>query len=163
MATDRTLLKNFQKGQLLTAGLSNSSSAVDYTHQHTRDFLKTGTENAATNVAESPMHRTISTSTRRIVGVVLLPTANVASDNTDYVVINFYKRISGTSTRVAWWNTHGGANGALTGLSAHACNVVSNSDKVVAGGAIMTYNIAKYGAGKAIDPLAVFSIGYEDI
>jgi hypothetical protein len=160
--SDRTAVKKFQKGQFLgIKGVSDAASIVNTIHQHARDFLKTGTENAATNVDESPMFTTGGT--RVLKRFNIAPKSNVASDNTDYVVFKIFKRINSTSTLVAFWNTHGGANGALTELNRHAANVVTNSDATVASSSSMTYKIEKYGAGQQVDPGLIFSFAMEDI
>ncbi len=165
--TDRKKLKDFQIGQALSiAGITSAVLAVKSTHARARDYLKTGSENAATNVAELPMIFIKRASKLR--GFAILPSANVASDNTDYVVFKFYKRTGATSTLIASWNTHGGAQGALTtaapGVGENVTmGLVVNADGEIATAHYLTFELLKYGAGKAVAANTMFSFGLEEI
>lgn len=168
MATDREIIKLLQIGQLQGTDVSNARTAVGATHARPRDFLKTGSENAATNVAESPM--TFLKRASKLRGFAILPSANVASDNSHYVVIKFYKRFTngGSQTLIGSWNTHGGAQGALTALTAadattNTLGLVTNSDGEIAANSILTYEILKIGNGQAVGALTMFSFGLEEI
>ncbi len=165
--TDRKKIKDFESGVYLGIdGISAVPTAIQEIHTRPRTFTKTGTENAATNVAESPMFFLKNRSRNRPMTIVT--TANVATHNTDYIVVNFYKRLSGTSVRLGSWNTHGGAQGAMTALEPSrilttATGLVTNSDAEIATLSVLTYDIKKYGNGQEFPALSVFSFGMEEI
>jgi hypothetical protein len=147
--TDREIVKERQVGQLQGYGLAAAPlTAVQAIHSRTRDFAKVGTENAATNVAETVMF--VTKRKARVKSVGYVTGTNVATDNTDYVVFTISKRTGATATTVATFNTHGGAQGAITQYVAAAFSVVSNSDSTLAADDILTYTITKVASGKAL-------------
>lgn len=166
--TDREKIKNQQEGVYLTAqNISSAKDAVDAMHcRPFGPFLKTGSENAATNVAESPMGFVPHKSRLKKLGIQVA--ANIAADGTDYTLFKFYKRWNGTSTLIASWNTHTNAQGALTTaspgiISSLATGLVTNSDADIPADYGLTYEILKFGAGKAVNTLTVFSPWLEEI
>ncbi len=171
--TDRKKLKDQQTGALLgAAGISDAAAAVRAMHSRSVPFTKTGSENAATNVAEAPMF-TYPTNRRKlkVTGFGIAVASNVATDNTHYAVISFYMTPSaGSAKLVGSWNTHGGAQGALTfgtigQVVTTALGLVTNADAVSSStvGSTFTYAILKYGNGVAIPANSVFTVGLEEI
>lgn len=163
--TDRKRIKDLQEGvHVAIAGITNARTSTHELHRRTRDFLKVGSENAATNVAETYLGTVHRKSKAKNIGIT---STNVATDNTDYTVIKFFKRKAGVSTLVGSWNTHGGAQGALTdqgpNLIALNAGLITNSDAEFAENSMFTYTITKAGAGKAIPQYATFSPDFEEI
>lgn len=162
MATDRVYLKNQQSGMLQTTGASNAISEVSAAHSRTHHIQKTGTENAATNVAETVglvLNRKV-----QISSVKLLTGTNVTNDTSNYAVITLSKRTSAgaTQTTVATYNTHTNAQGAITLNVPASFSVVANSDSVVAAGSILTYTITKAGSGQAV-AFSVLAVDVEEV
>lgn len=148
--TDREIIKERQVGQAQSYGLAGApKDAVAAAHSHTRDFAKVGTENAATNVAETLMYVVNRKGLTKT--VKYLTGTNVATDNTDYVVFKVSKSTAGAaSVQVASYNTHGGAQGAMTANIPASFSVVSNADAVIAASDTLHYTVTKVGAGKAV-------------
>lgn len=175
MSTDRTKIKVQQEGEYLTAeaasagsiaGMSNAKIAIAAMHSRLQNALKTGSENAATNVAETQCGFVPFKSKISKIGISV--TSNVASDNTDYTVVKFFGRFNGTSTLIGSWNTHGGGQGALTtagpGVIATAAGgLVTNANGTMVENSGLTYTIEKYGAGKALGQYTVFSLWLEEV
>lgn len=166
--TDRTRIKNQQKGEYLTAaGMVDGNGAVNAMHTRQRDFQKRGTENAATNVAEVVCVADVARKSKLRKASIAV-TTNITGDNTNYAIIKFFKRTSGTSTLIASWNTHGGAQSSLTtNVSGHCDNttngLVVNSDAEIAAGSQITYSIGKLGSGQLVDIGTCFSFDLEEI
>lgn len=166
-STDRERIKDQQEGvYLTTGGMTNAKSAVDQMHCRALSFPKVGTENAETNVAETVMGFVPHKSRAKKFG--LMTGTNIESDNTDYLVVKFFKRKAGTSTLIGSWNTHGGAQGAITTagpavISSAATGLVTNSDADIAEDSEITYSITKVAAGKAVAQYSIFSAWLEEI
>lgn len=147
--TDRELRKQQEAGQLGTAGASNARAEVNKIHRRSRDFMKTGTENAATNVAATLMF-TVKRQTATA-AIDYLTGTNVANDTSDYLVITVTKQTAGTNSKtVATYNTHTSAQGAIVANIPASFSVVGNSDSVLDANDTLHYAITKYGSGKQI-------------
>ncbi len=150
MATDREILKLQQIGSLTTTDCTDARATVAAANSTTRSFLKTGTENAATNVAETLM---FSVRNKSKPTVYFTTPTNVAADNTNYLIFKINKKTAGaTSVLVASWNTHGGAQGAMTTHIPAAFVNVANADAIIAAGDTLHYLITKATAtGELVD------------
>jgi hypothetical protein len=150
MATDRSILKTQQVGALTTApDIVAPKTAVANAHTRSRDFPKVGTENAETNVASTVMFTVNRAS--KTASVQYLTGTTTASDNTDYVVITVKKQTAGAAaTTIATYNTHGGAQGAITGNVPASFSVVANSDSTLAANDTLHYIVSKIAAGKVL-------------
>lgn len=163
-ATDRARLKQLHRGQFVT---NNSASdplgEVAEFHKRQRDVRKLGTENAATNMAETPaLYVKRKSILRQLIGLV---SANAATNNTNYAVINFYKRLGsngGSQTLLASWNTHGGGQGTLTANLPGTFSLASSSNCVIAAGSVITYEVIKTSSGVAIPSDSVFVLDLEE-
>ena len=160
--TDRSIFKERQAGQAQGYGLAAlpTTGVVADMHRRQRDFAKVGTENAATNVAETVMFTVKRKS--KVVAVEYTTGTNVATDNTDYVVFTISKRTGATATTVATFNTHGGAQGAITQYIGADFSVVSNSDSTLAADDILTYTIVKANSGKTI-AIGTITVDLEEV
>ncbi len=159
--TDREIIKQRQAGQAGSYNLAGSAvDAVAAMHTHSRDCAKTGTENAATNVAETVMF--VSNRKGQTKTVKYLNGTNVAANTTDYMVMTVAKSTAGAaSTPIATYNTAATAvGGAITKWIPASFIVSPNADSVVAVGDVVTYKILKYGAGQVADPGA-FTVDIE--
>ncbi len=163
MATDRAILKNQQVGALTTApDIVTPKTAIAQAHTRSRDFTKIGTENAATNVASTVMFTVKRAS--KTASVSFLSDTTTAADNTDYVVITVKKQTAGASaTTIATWNTHGGAQGAITANVPATFSVVANSDSSLAANDSLHYLVTKQtGTGKLVGA-GTFTVDLEEI
>ncbi len=166
--TDRSRIKQQQEGQFLTAGgMTDGKLAVRHLHSRgLQGATKTGTENAATNVAQTPalgyQFRKV-----KVRGIGITTFSNIATNNTSYNVFKFYKTVAGTSTLIGSWNTHGGAQGAITlgtpAVIAVGTGLITNSDAEIAVGASIDYVITKVSAGQLVDPGMLFDFDLEEI
>lgn len=165
MPTDREYFKRIQKGQFTSENLASAPlTEITEVHSRTREISKFGTENAATNVAETG--GLVLARKSKLRSVKLLTGTNVASDNTDYVVVTISKRLSNgaSQTTLATLNTHGGANGAITRYVPIAFTLTSTgADLEIASGSAITYTVTKAGSGKALGGDTVFSLDFEEI
>lgn len=164
MATDRELLKQAQSGHIGSIGATDPIGEVGKSHVRPRDFLKTGTENASTAVAESPMF--VVNRKSKLVAADLHTGTNVATDNTNYLVVKVYKRDSAGANQllVASINTHGGQQGAVTQWVAKDFSLNTTSDtNVIAAGSVLTYEITKAGSGQALATLTEFTFDLEEV
>lgn len=153
--TDIEYMKQQEAGQLNTSGSASNSASIRSTvngvFSRCHPFAKTGAENAATNVAETPMYVVPRTSVLN--SVKYITGTNVANDSTDYVVITISKRDAATGltqTTLATWNTHTSAQNAITQNIPASFSLVTNSDATIAAGSSLAYTIGKYGSGKAV-------------
>jgi hypothetical protein len=156
--TDREILKMQQAGALGTSGATNAVDAVAKSHTKTIHILKTGTENAATNVAEwfaGVVNRKSRTSS-----IKYLSATAVANDTTDYVVLKVFQGTG--ATLIGSYNSHTSAQGATTAKTPASFSLVSNSDVVIAAGTPISYEVKKYGAGKAVD-VGVIAVDLEEV
>ena len=162
MATDREFLKQQQAGMLNTTGAANARVEVNSSHTRCHHIQKTGTENAATNVAETValvVNRKANLSTLKF-----LTGTNVANDSSNYVFITVSKRTSAgaSQTTIAYWNTHTSADNQITANVPASFNVVPNTDATIAAGSIITYTIGKFGSGQAV-AFGVMAVDLEEV
>lgn len=150
--TDREILKFQQKGALATApGITNAADAVNSAHTRAYVITKYGTENAATNVSETPGF--VVNRKARVKTAKFLTNTTIANVATDYDVIYLYKRTSAgaSQTLLGSWNTSAAAvGGAITAHVPASLTLVDNTDLDIDAGAIVTYLIGKFGAGKLV-------------
>lgn len=162
--TDRELLKLQQTGALGgNSSVSNAVGAVAKAHTRTKSLLKYGTENAATAVAESVAG--VVNNKSRLQSLKILTKTTIANNNTDHVLFTFSKRTSAgaSQTTLGTWNTATAAQGAITANVPASVTVVANSDAVIDAGSIVTYTIAKAGAGQLVDNPTVFALELEEV
>lgn len=165
MATDREYLKRQQAGMLNTSGTTSDAvtvrSAVNAAHSRTHHIQKTGTENAATNVAETV--GLVIARQAQLASAKYLTGTNVANDSSNYVVITLSKRTSAgaSQTTVASYNTHTSAQNQITLNVPAAFSLVTNTDSVIAAGSILTYTVNKYGSGQAV-AVGVLAVDLEE-
>lgn len=166
--TDRDKVKDQQEGEFLTAkDIVSAKTAVQDMHSRTAcAHRKMGAENAATNVAELPIGFVPVKSKPRKIGIRVV--TNIAADNSHYAVIHFYGRKAGTSTLVGSWNTHGGAQGALTTagpavISTAATGLITNAQSEIAADSDFTFDIQKVGNGQDVAAGSIFSAWLEEI
>ncbi len=165
--TDREIRKLQEAGQLTTgnaaSGLTGSAATeVAKIHSRHHHFMKTGAENATTNVAETLAFNVRLKS--KLSSLHYLTGTNVAADGTNYAVITAYKRTAGGSAvAIASYNTHTNAQGAITLNVPAAFSVVANSDSTLAAGDTVHYAIVKSGAGGATVAIGTFSFLFEEV
>ncbi len=166
--TDRAKIKAQEEGVFLgAAGISDAKAAVKAMHARPAfDHRKAGAENAATNVSELPLTTCFHASRVKKIGIQTA--TNIAANATDYLIIRFYKRVAGTSTVIASWNTHTSAQGALTThapavISTLATGLVTNSDGDIPADAGIAYDIGKVGAGKDLPAGSILSGWLEEV
>jgi len=157
--TDRKKIKDQQKGEFLTAaGISDADAAVVAMHSRHFNYARTGSENAATNVAEVPMgivHRL-----SRCRAVYFTSDAAVANDTSDYDTVYVYKFAStggalGAGTLVASWNTHTSAQSAITANAKHSMSLVTAAAASIAADSVLTMKVGKSGSGKVLTNFAI--------
>ncbi len=147
--TDRELIKTQQAGSFDAIPLATPVASLASLHSHSRDYTKVGTENAATNVAATLMFSVRRKS--KVGGITYLTGTNVAADNTNSVYFTVSKMTAGgTAVVVASFNTHAGAQGAITANVPAAFSVVQNSDAILASGDSLHYTITKASSGTAV-------------
>jgi hypothetical protein len=160
--TDREIIKERQTGQVQSYGVAGSAKdAVAATHTRSINCNKVGTENAATNIAET----VICTVNRksRLASVKYLTNSTVPGNATDSMLFTIAKRTAGAAAvTVATWNTDTGAQSTITALVPASFPVVANADAILAAGDILTYTVRKVAAGKLLDP-AVFTVDLEEV
>ena len=157
MASDRELRKRQEAGALTSAtdsgsGPSDARGEIKNIHTRARNRAISSSENAATNIAESPLFTYFVNSKVREIAITV--NANVANDTTDYDVITFRVRDANGANgqTVGSWNTHTSAQGALTRLIPAYVTVRTNADAEVDDGEQLTFDVIKVGAGKVINP-----------
>lgn len=163
MATDREILKLQQLGAFVTADQVVAPAAgISAAHSRTRDFTKVGTENAATNVAETLMFRVARKA--KPAAIHWTSKSSVAGNATDYLLLTVSKGTAGAaSVPIASWNTHTSAQSSITGNVPAALVVVSNTDAIIAAGDILLYTIRKVSATGADIGLGTISVDLEEI
>lgn len=165
MTTDRFKIKEQQEGTYATAAdISDVHDAVQAMNARPYPFVVTRT--TANEFSESPCGFVPHKSRVKKMGIQVV--ANIASDNTSYLIFNLFKRVAGTSTLVASWNTHGGAQGALTTaapavVSTAATGLVVNSDAVIPADAGLTYSVVKASNGQSVTAQWVLTPWLEEI
>ena len=157
--TDRKKIKDQQKGEFVTtAGIADADAAVVAMHSRYLSYARTGSENAATNVAEVPMG--INHRLSRLRGAYLTADAAVANDGTDYNKVYVFAFPAaggalGAGTLVASWNTHTSAQSAITANAKHSMSLVTAAAASIAADSVFTMKIGKTGAGKAMTNIAI--------
>lgn len=162
--TDRELLKQQQAGQLATAGTGASDATLEITKAHTRTYhiQKTGTENAATNVAETYAlvvnRKSVFKSAKFLTGT------GSTQDASNYARLEISKRdgAGGSQVNVASYNTHNSGQGTITAAVPASFSVVANADATIAAGSVLTYTIGKLGSGVAIST-GVVAVDLEEV
>lgn len=163
--TDRDKIKDQQEGTYLTAaGMSNAKEGV--AAMHARPYVFVEARTTANTLSEFPCGTVPHASRLKKVGLQLA--ANVANDSTDYAVIKFFKRVAGTSTLIASWNTHTSAQGALTTaapgiISSSATGLITNSDADIPANAGLTYSVTAGGVSQPITAQSVFTLWLEEV
>lgn len=163
MPTDREYLKYQQAGALTSSGASNAIAEVGQAHSRTRSAMLTSSANAATNVSETPaivLNRKSKTKSVKLT----IPTTNVAANGTDYAVVKVYARDNAGANQVtlATYNTHSSANGALT-LRVPAAFTLDTTNVTVNANSLITYEVLKYGSGKALDQYSMLDFDFEEV
>ncbi len=159
--TDRELVKLAQVGQAQGLGLAAApKTAVQALHTRSHHCVKVGTENAATNVAETVMF-TVNRKGLPL-SVKYVTNSAVAGNATDYVLITVQKRVAGVDGGiVASWNTHTSAQSSIAALV--PVTFVANADQTIAAGDVLTYTCRKVAAGKLLDAPAAFTVDIEEV
>jgi hypothetical protein len=147
MATDRTIHFQVAAAQLGSTQATDPEGCAEDLDCRTIRIQKTGTENAATNVAETIGGTVLRAA--KIKAVKLLTGTNVAGDNTDYLVITVSKRTGATKTTVATCNTHLGAQGNITQFVPESFSLVAAAQNLAIDD-VLTFEITKAASGKAL-------------
>lgn len=157
MATDRALSKEQKQGALAsvagTAPILNPAQVVIDAESRDDGYLKTGTENAATNVAETQIGWLPRQGLLRSVRII--PPSNVANDNTNNVLFTVAVRSSpayNVATTVATYNTSTQLQGALVSFTPGAAAIVPAAAQIPAN-AVLTLTITKGGSGQLVPAL----------
>ncbi len=163
MSTDREYLKYQQAGALATSGASSPKDEVGKAHSRIRTFNLGAAENAATNTSETPLGTVRFKS--RLKSVYLTHSSNIATDNSHYLLLQVWKRTSAGAnvTLLGEWNSHGGAEGAITERVPAALDLVDNSDVVIDAGSCLSYSVGKVGNGKAISQFSPLDFELEEV
>ncbi len=163
MATDRSIVKLRREGTNSAFGLASDPSVVTADQdRRQRDFIKTGSENAATNVAEATCFSVLRKS--KLKAVSFLEVANITASNTDYTVIKVYWRGGETATLLASYNTSGTGQGAVTRFVPATFNInVTSDNHILAANSVVSYELVKGGNGKAISANTPISFDFEEV
>ena len=156
MTTDRTKIKDQQKGEYLsTAGIVDSAGEVEKLHTRSFSVAVHALENAATNVTERPVG--IIKRLSKIKAISIVPPAAVANDATDYVKVYVYKYTSAgaTQTLLGSWNSATAAQGAMTAYAKHSLSLVTAAVASVSADSTITFHVGKFGAGKVLGNCSV--------
>lgn len=152
-----------QEAIQLAGSLSNSDNStleIQRIHTRSRDCAKVGTENAATNVAETVMF-TVNRKSKPT--VKYLTGTNSAQDASNYLVFTISKKTAGASkTTVATYNTHNSAQGSIVKDIPASFSVVANSDSTIAAGDALFYEITKVGTGVAL-AIGTITVDLEEV
>lgn len=160
MPSDRQILKNQQAGALASSGAVDPNGEIVSYHTRANHIFKSGTENAATNVAETAGFRVRNKST--VKNIHLTTGTNVSNDATNYLRVYVYKRSStgGSQTLLGSWNTATAAQGAITQWTPASFSLVNNTDLDVDAGSCITYHVGKFGSGQTL-ALATITVELE--
>lgn len=162
MATNRSILKAQQIGALVTTDVTDAQAAIASAHTRYYNFTKVGTENAATNVAETPMFTVRHAA--KTSSIYWLSKTTATGNATDYAVITVSKGTAGAATvPVASWNTHTSAQGTITGNVPAALVVVSNADASLSTNDALFYTIRKVSATGVDVGLGTITVGIEEV
>lgn len=167
MATDRQYMKLQQAGALQTTGATNAIGEVGKAHSRPYPMVKAGTENAATNVAQTflcVLNRKSQFGLGSNGTVKFITGSTVTKDTSNYAVTKVFKLDSAgaNSTLVASWNTHNSAQGTITANVPASLSVVANADATVDAGSSLYYTIDKIGTGVQI-AVGVFLVDPEEV
>jgi hypothetical protein len=160
MATDRTIHYQVVSAQLGSTQATDAEGCADDLDCRTIRILKTGTENAATNVAET-IGGTVFRAAK-VKAVKLLTGTNVAGDNTDYLVITVSKRTGATKTTIATCNTHLGAQGDITQFVPESFSLVAAAQNLAVND-VITYEITKAASGKQLAALSEIAVDIQEV
>ena len=161
--TDRDKIKKQQEGDYVTtAGISDAAGEVVKMHSRPYVIARTGSENAATNVAETPGCTIFRKS--RIRDIRISSQDAVANDASHYDKVYVYKYTSagGSKTLIGSWNTATAAQGAITAFASHSLDLVASEVDEVDANSTITYHVGKTGNGQALNEFAL-SIDAEEI
>ena len=167
--TDRQYRKMQESGQLQTTGAATAILEVARMHARPQPFLKTGSENASTNVAETNLTMVPNKSQfgTAVGQIAFISPTTITRDTSNYAVITVSKRTAGGSpVTVGTWNTHNSAQGTITAwvpalLSIATAN--SGADATCAASDVLTYTIVKAGTGVQIPQYSTFTISPEEV
>ncbi len=153
MATDREILKAQQKGTFRTAkDIVDSATAVVDTHKRSMTASRATSENAATNVSETPIGVVKRLSKLR--AFQISPAANVANDNTNHVVVYLYKYNATSLTRstIATYNSATAAQGIAPLGTATSGSIATET---IEAGSPVSYHVGKFGSGQTLNTFSV--------
>ena len=161
MPTDREFLKYQQSGQLQTSGATSPTAAVGEAHSRQKNFTIYSSANAATNVTETPVG-TLRFKGKLTEVKLTVPTTNIATSATDYALIKVYKRDNAGANQalIATYNT---GPAAVTLRVPAAFTLDNTTNVIVAGTSLLTYEVIKGGAGKAIDQYSCLDLTFEEM
>ena len=160
--TDRKKIKDQQAGEFVTtAGIVDAAGEVTKIHSRLLNWARSGSENAATNIAEAPGGCIKRLS--KIKSITVVPLESVSNDTTNYDKIYVYKYNStgGSKTLIGSWNTHTSAQSAMTAFAKHTLSLVSSACASVAADSPITYHVGKSGSGQALTMFSVTVDGEE--
>ena len=157
MATDRALSKEQQQGALAsvagTQPIVNPAQVVIDKESRDDGYLKTGTENAATNVPETQLGWLPRQGLLRTFKVI--SPSNVANDNTNNVLFTVAVRVPpayNVATTIATYNTSTQQQGFLQSFLPGGAAIVAAQAQLVAQ-SVLTLTITKGGTGQVVPPL----------
>lgn len=162
--TDRQLLKDKESGNLVVAGASDAAGTVKAANCRHVSQLKTGAEAAGVAVGELPICTVERLS--KINTAKLGPSTAIANDTTDLVIVKVYKRDAAGANQVQLGiiNTHTSADGAVVQYAPKSFRLTATpANALIAAGSILTYDIAKAGAGKVVGPLSTIDLDLEEV
>jgi hypothetical protein len=154
--TDRHKIKQYQRGTYRTiSGITDPTGEVKKIHTRMLNIVRTGAENAATNVAE--VSGGIVQRVSKLNALKFSSTAAVANDATNYNVLYVYKYTSAgaSKTLLGSWNTATGAQGATVAFATNTITPVAAAAASIAAGSVITYHVGKFNAGQALANFAI--------
>ena len=150
----RSVIKNDLSS--ISASADKVQAEVGKMHRRAFTIFRTGTENAATNVAETSF--AVVPRKAQVKAIYLQSKASVSNSNTDHNKLYVYKRTSAGATAVLLgsWNTATAAQSAVTAFAANSLSLSSTStDLAIDAGAVLTYHVGKFNAGQAMGEFSV--------
>ena len=153
MPTDREIIKSQEKGVYRTAkDIVASAQAVVDTHMRTLTASRQASENAATNIAETPLGVVKRFSKLRAFEIT--PSANVTSNDTNHIVVYLFKynATSLARTQIASYNSVNSAQGAAT-LGRPVSGSISTTD--IEAGSPVSYLVGKFGTGQLLSSFSI--------
>lgn len=151
MATDRSIIKDVLAGIFRTASTTTAivdpKGAVADQNKRCYQAHRKGSENADTNIAETPFAVVKRASKVRSISAQVLST--VAGNATNYLVISVWQRTNSgaTAALIGSWNTHTSAQSGLTAFANHQLSL-GTSNLAVAAGAVLTFSVGKVASGQ---------------